>query len=297
MSSCRIRSHSPRCRLDACDRGRHYVPAVAQGMMEMPGHRRRLLLVAFVAALMALGTGCSERGSSPVEHDLTARVAELESTIAQNRATIDERDAALEDATQQLTAAKQQITDLEEQLREAEDAQDEATAGEQELQGILDDNLAAIEAERDAFRRELAQLRETARLPDTPQVRDAVAALTDFLSAMRSGRYDDAAALYAGSYEVLRDWNPTVDPNNHEALLEAACDFQLLCGLEVERVLPGLIDANEYDFYLEFTQDGEPLSLGPCCGDDSTEPQTQFQFQVISTDDGYKVLTLPVYVP
>jgi uncharacterized coiled-coil protein SlyX len=263
----------------------------------MPGRRRELLLVAVVVALVAFGAGCSESASSSVEHDLTARVAELEETVAQAQATIDERDAALGDATQQLTVDKQQIADLEEQLREAEDAQDEATAREQELRGVLDDNLAAIDAERDAFLRELAQLRETAPLPDTPQVRDAVAALTGFLSAMRSGRYDDAAALYAGSYEVLRDWNPTVDPNDHEALLEAACSLQLLCGLEVERVLPGLVDEDHYSFYLEFTQDGEPFSLGPCCGDDSTEPQTQFQFQVISTDNGYKVLTLPVYVP
>jgi uncharacterized coiled-coil protein SlyX len=265
--------------------------------MEMPGHWRKLLLAAFVAALMTIGTGCSESGSSQVDHELSARVTELESAITQQQATIDERDTALEDATQQLAMAKQQIADLEEQLREAEAAVGEATAREQELRGVLDDNVAAIDAERDAFLRELAQLRETARLPDTPQVRGAVAALTGFLSAMRSGRYDDAAVLYAGSYEVLHDWNPTVDPSDHEALLEAACDLQLLCGLEVERVLPGLVDADEYGFYLEFTQDGEPFSLGPCCGDDSTEPQTQFPFQVISTDDGYKVLTLPVYVP
>ena len=259
--------------------------------------------MAFVVVLAALVTGCGGNGASSAETELTARVTELEETVAQAQATIDECDAALEEATHQLTVAEQQVADLEEQLHEAEAARDEATAArdeaaarEQEMRGVLDDNLAAIEAERNAFLRELAQLRETARLPDTPQVRDALAALTDFLSAMRSGRYDDAAALYSGSYEAPQEWNPTVDPNDHEALLEAACG-QLLCTLEVKRVLPGLIDGDTYSFYLEFTQDGEPFSLGPCCGDDSTEPQTQFLFQVNSTDDGYKVLTLPVYTP
>jgi hypothetical protein len=128
-------------------------------------------------------------------------------------------------------------------------------------------------------------------------------ALTEFFGHLSAGRYEEASQRYGGSYQVLIDQNPTLDPQDHAALLRNACTangFQCLrvrrARLE-EQVPPGA----GYRFTVEFsTPEGELFVRGPCCGASETQmpSQSEFPFAVVLNEDGeYRVQDLPVYVP
>jgi hypothetical protein len=123
-----------------------------------------------------------------------------------------------------------------------------------------------------------------------------------FFNQLSQGEYQAAAELYGGSYQILVEYNPDLDPADHPSLLERACrvnGFQCLeVGelLEVEETGPG-----SYFLTVTFqTADGDIYERGPCCGAGASEepPHTEFTFRVVQTGDGqYRVLDLPVYVP
>jgi len=198
----------------------------------------------------------------------------------------------------EVTGLRARVAELEQTLQDSQSETERISAQEAELRGVFESAQVACEAERVRYEEELAQLRELASLPDTSEVRSAVSTLERFLSAMRTGDYATAAELYAGSLDSVINWNPTVDASDHVALLEAACN-QLVCDLRIRRVLPGLITGDSYQFWVEFeTSAGVLFTRGPCCGDDSSgPPETQFPFTVIAQDGGFRVTTLPVYVP
>ncbi len=140
--------------------------------------------------------------------------------------------------------------------------------------------------------------REPVGLPDTPQVRSAVATLEVFLNSMHTGDYPTASDLYAGGFDEVIDWNPGIDSTDRVALLEAAC-HQLVCDLRIRSVVSGLITNGTYQFWVELeTPGGELFTRGPCCGDEAgSPPETQFPFAVVADDGTFRVTTLPVYVP
>ncbi|HSQ37839.1 MAG TPA: hypothetical protein VLS92_08110 [Acidimicrobiia bacterium] len=148
------------------------------------------------------------------------------------------------------------------------------------------------------YQLELELLRPLIPLPDTPEARRGLETLEAFLAAVHDGDFRTAAILYGGSYESLVDWNPLVDPSDAPALFEAACTHQLRCELAVRRVLAGPIQPDEYTFYVEFqTDDGEPWTMGPCCGSETDPTVSQFPFIVSRTAAGWRVLTPPIYTP
>lgn len=148
------------------------------------------------------------------------------------------------------------------------------------------------------YQLELELLRPLVPLPDTPEARQSREALEAFLAATHEGDYVTAASLYGGSYESLIDWNPPVDPADGPALFASACAHQLRCELAVRRVLAGSIQPGMYTFYVEFeTDDGEPWTMGPCCGSETDPTVSQFPFVVSWTADGPRVLTTPIYTP
>ena len=127
-------------------------------------------------------------------------------------------------------------------------------------------------------------------------------ALEAYFNALSAGRYGDAAALYGGDYQVLMDNNPAIDPNDHAALFQNACQINgFVCNLAIKSyVSESQPSEAEFVFTVEFqSADGKLFSLGPCCGADPTEmpPVTQFEFHVQVVNGNYKVMDLPVYQP
>jgi hypothetical protein len=134
-----------------------------------------------------------------------------------------------------------------------------------------------------------------------PEVKAAREALYGFFAALQAGRYAEAAELYSGSYEGLQDNNPEVDPQDRAALLENGCRLNGFQCLAVYRaVLKDQPSPGEFRFRVVFEHEGQPFSLGPCCGADIAEmpPQSEFLYTVKQDEQGnYRVTELPVYVP
>jgi len=212
--------------------------------------------------------------------DQAAQILELESTLASLQAALDQ---AEEEAT--WAAGRRELL-----ARMLEDAR--AQLGSQGYPAQW------IQEQFNAYQHEVESLRALVPMPDTPEVRAAADALVAFLEAMRDGDYAAAEALYGGSYEVLTDWNPTLDPSDEVGLLEATCTSQLRCELTVRRILGGLEVAEGWEFWIEFQDpEGQLWSSGPCCGSDTDPTVSQFLFVVAPGPEGPRVLTLPVYTP
>lgn len=147
-----------------------------------------------------------------------------------------------------------------------------------------------------------------------PTIEGAESALVEFLSAMSQGRYPEAAELFAGPYEALIEWNPTVDRSDRAALLEAACTHQLSCGLRVREMVGSVAAAPfvmefEYEggrqgwarlglptfiFVTELEDEAGELVTRYNPADDQTH--STFTFTVVWLDGRYKVLDLPLYL-
>jgi hypothetical protein len=134
---------------------------------------------------------------------------------------------------------------------------------------------------------------------------DAISAqrtLVAFLENLHAGRYEEAARLYGGSYEIMIDHNPNLDPIDHIGLLRNACTINGAECLELKSfALKNDPASNEFDFKVEFmNEDGSIFVLGPCCGGNETDtpPQSVFPFTVIKKDTGdFVVIEMPPYMP
>ena len=211
--------------------------------------------------------------------------------------TIGTAELTIDRLEEQIESLATRVDDLEGELRSSRRDNERLNAELDVLAALLRESEAAQEEEVAAHEQRLAELRELASLPDDPEIRSASATLERFLALMRQGAFAEASEFYGGEYETLSDWNPTVPSDDPVALLEASC-LQLRCDLEVRRVLPGELEPPTFEFWLQFTEDGELFERGPCCGDDSGDPaETQFRFIVERRSDGFEVLSLPVYVP
>ncbi len=130
----------------------------------------------------------------------------------------------------------------------------------------------------------------------------AIRTLTTFFSHLHAGDYEQAAALFGGSYDIMIDHNPEVNPDDHAALFRNACRINGAQCLEIGSVvLEGRPAPTEFKFAVEFTNDdGSLFVLGPCCGATEADqpPQSVFFYTVVkSTADEYVVLEMPVYTP
>jgi hypothetical protein len=108
---------------------------------------------------------------------------------------------------------------------------------------------------------------------------------------------------------VLIDNNPTLDPQDHAALLRNACTANGFQCLRVQSVLlqeqvrlqEDVASGAEFRFVVEFyTPDGQLFVRGPCCGASETDmpSESEFLFTVTMSKDGeYRIQDLPVYVP
>jgi hypothetical protein len=126
--------------------------------------------------------------------------------------------------------------------------------------------------------------------------------LNEFLQSLYRGEYDKAAQLYAGTYETMRDHNPSMNPDDHVALLRNACTLNGAQCLQVKSAaLDRKVSDTEFIFRVEFLNgDGTLFVLGPCCGGNATDfpPQSVFYLTVMKTDkDNYVVMDMPPYAP
>lgn len=161
---------------------------------------------------------------------------------------------------------------------------------------------------------ELAQLRsaagedawfylEHAELRSEPPAEPglASAALVGFFEALSQGNYGAAVEYYAGSYELQRDHNPSIAPEDLAGLWQNACTIN---GAQCLPVLSAVLESRpapgEYRFMVQFALNGELYRQGPCCGGAIEEfpPASEFLYTVRKDASGkYQVMDLPVYEP
>ncbi|MCX6039150.1 MAG: hypothetical protein NTW99_14955 [Chloroflexi bacterium] len=143
-------------------------------------------------------------------------------------------------------------------------------------------------------------------LPTTETLSDdqlALHVLVDFLENLHAGKYDEAAPLYGGTYEIMIDHNPSIPPDDYVALLRNACTINgAECRLQVKSAgLDKKVSNTEFLFKVDFLNaDGALFVLGPCCGGNETEspPQSVFYFTVVEVDkDKFVVMDMPPYTP
>lgn len=127
-------------------------------------------------------------------------------------------------------------------------------------------------------------------LEDFAQAGDTLRQFFDFLS---TARYERAVSLYGGDYEVLRSWNPTVDPQNFAELWKNGCAINGLQCMEVNNVKvigmgPDL--DNYFQLTVEFYNDDRGIYSEPLSGN------TKFTYTVQKGNNGFVVMQMPPYV-
>jgi hypothetical protein len=135
-----------------------------------------------------------------------------------------------------------------------------------------------------------------------PSEEAARKALLDFFSYLQTGEYELAAGLYGGSYSVMQDHNPDIDPGDRADLFRNACTINGAYCLEIRQatLLEGP-SAAEFLFAVQFVKDdGSLFTLAPCCADEDlkADPQDEFQYTVrLECTGRFLVMELPVYSP
>jgi hypothetical protein len=140
---------------------------------------------------------------------------------------------------------------------------------------------------------------ETSGTTNTEAAKEALMA---FFSNLHAGEYEQAAALYGGEYEVMREHNPDIEPDDHAAFFRNACTINGAQCREIRQAT--LLDkpkTPEFRFAVQFVNDDDLLfTLGPCCGDEHVEgsQQDEFLYTVrLDCTGRYLVVEMPVYVP
>lgn len=138
--------------------------------------------------------------------------------------------------------------------------------------------------------------------PNPQDIQSARQALLDYFDALNARDYPKAVALYGGDYQVLRDMNPLLEPDDYIGLFKNACTINgFVCDLKVRNLVWEIqLSGADFRFTLELENpDGSLFSLGPCCGGSPEEfpPLTQFDFRVKKVEGKFLVQDLPVYIP
>jgi hypothetical protein len=131
----------------------------------------------------------------------------------------------------------------------------------------------------------------------------ALQSLVGYFEHLSAGQYEEASLLYGGRYDVLLEYNPTVDAQDHAALLRNACTgngFRCLRIRSARQQQDGASES-EYRFLVEFSApEGRLFARDPCCWASETDmpPESEFLLAVARGEDGrYRVQDLPAYVP
>lgn len=123
-----------------------------------------------------------------------------------------------------------------------------------------------------------------------------------FFMHLHEGRYADAVALYGGSYDPLRDWNESVEPDDFTTLMRNACKYNGIQCLPPHSIaIIGADASGDIRFNVQFMNDDGALFVGgPCCGANATgqPPESTFTYTVArNASDKLLVMEMPPYVP
>jgi hypothetical protein len=120
------------------------------------------------------------------------------------------------------------------------------------------------------------------------QAREALEAYFDLL---HDRYYAEAVSYYGGDYEVLWEWNPTVDRDDRATLFKNGCEVNGLQCLAIKVIaIEQENSTGEYLFTVEFMADDGSTFV--------SEPSVkQFNYTVKEVDGQFLVQELPVYIP
>ncbi|GAB4473016.1 MAG: hypothetical protein Kow0088_07990 [Anaerolineales bacterium] len=159
----------------------------------------------------------------------------------------------------------------------------------------------------DPDRREIIQFvqeiaDQAGQVQDPASLDAAKQALVAYFEALKSGDYRAVVELYGGSYDVLKDMNQDISPDDHFALWARACEQNgFVCDLQIKNwVNAAQLSPEEFRLTVELQNpDGTLFVLGPCCGAEveNFPPLTQFDFVIRRDGEIFLVQSLPVFVP
>ena len=138
---------------------------------------------------------------------------------------------------------------------------------------------------------------------DNPRFQKGLAEQTAvaFFNDLSAGRYEKAAAMYAGDYATLASLTSEISSNDLAALWKNGCEISGLQCLPIYRIInTEKFSLNEFGISVEFKDPyGGVFVQGPCCGATAEEmpPVSQFDVYVIERDNNYYVTSLPVLLP
>ena len=118
----------------------------------------------------------------------------------------------------------------------------------------------------------------------------AEGALINFLNDLYQKDYIHAAPLFGGDDTQLREWNPSIDPQDKVSLWRAGCEHNGFNCLEIRNIsFDGQRDAMAYVFHVWFTGSDKRVDFKDANG------ATMFFFTVKKVNGTYLVMTPPVY--
>ena len=137
---------------------------------------------------------------------------------------------------------------------------------------------------------------------DLASARKVLVSYFDLLSAKN---YTEAKAYHGSGYEILRQWNPDIGPNDYETLLRHGCEENGWICISIKNIVEQKqTSPSEFEFVVQFSEPhgstdvGDVFALGPCCDEaDSGERTTDFTFRVVKTGTRFVVTTAPAYTP
>ena len=127
---------------------------------------------------------------------------------------------------------------------------------------------------------------------DSERAKQNLIAFFDFLNR---GQYTEAAELYGGGYEILVDFNPTLDPEDRPALLKNGCEInRLQCLTVLTAEFKEKNSKGEYVFRFQFKDTDDNLFVQQT---PNAPPVFIFDYRVMKGEDGtFRVLDLPPYI-
>ncbi len=119
-------------------------------------------------------------------------------------------------------------------------------------------------------------------------------ALMDYFVALEDGRYQDALEYYGGSFDILHNWFPIIDPDDHVALFAEGCKGLLYCRTIRQVVSEEQLAPTEYRFVVEFVgADGGTFVLTV----PGFDPRSEYTYTVIQQNGQWLVQELPPTLP
>jgi len=123
--------------------------------------------------------------------------------------------------------------------------------------------------------------------------------LVEFFDHLNAGRYEEAAGLYAGTYQTMIDQNPSIDSQEHAALLRNACTIN---GFQCLQIKIAGIDRKpsptEFIFTVQFKNKDDSLFMLVTETEQTTTPRSFFDIRVTKTSQGeFRVMDMPPYMP